>query len=95
MICREREISPEYVEVSSHLQDEKSVSETVIEVVHVRVKPKRIDPVAVRLTKVRLFFSKLNVCERSHPLGFLVDQRLNNLIPISATFNFPLTWPFD
>ena len=70
MICRERGISLEYEEVSSHLQNEKSVTETVIEVVHVGVKPKRVDPVAVGLTKALLFISKLNVCGRSHPLGF-------------------------
>ena len=65
MICRERGISPEYEEVSSHLQNEKSVSETIIEVVHVRVKPKWVDPVAVRLTKALLFISKQNVGEIS------------------------------
>ena len=95
MICRERGISLEYEEVSSHLQNEKSVSETIIEVVHVGVKPKRVDPVAVGLTKAHLFNSKLNVCGRSHPLGFFLDLSLNNLIPISTTFHSPLTCPFD
>ena len=98
MICRERGISLEYEEVSSHLQDEKSVTETVIEVVHVRVKPKRVDPVAVGLTKALLFNSKLNVCERSDPLGFLLlfnNLFKNNLIAISTTLNSPLTCPFD
>ena len=98
MICRERGISLEYEEVSSHLQNEKSVTETVIEVVHVGVKPKRVDPVAVGLTKAYLFFSKLNVCERSHPLGFLLlfnNLFKNNLIAISTTLNSPLSCPFD